>query len=276
VTLKVQMEFRMQADGWSEHIYHAGDAPKAFAPTAQLLCDARVKCLVSAATIHHCRISLVGGGARSYRFPVQGGNGFRSERRDVGAVTVTCGLYTAGGGYRTYKLHGCPDDDTRFLPNNNPATVLDTDRETYFAYLIAQQYQIRHVALSASDANLMTVKDVSVAGPVVTFVIKGVLPDTTKKVIISGMKGYGVRQFNGVWTIATYAATATETTITAGTTRTLDTRIQYVSNTGKVRIMGATTYAHQNITEADDFEGFSTRKTGRPTDEHRGRASSRR
>jgi len=276
VTLKVQMEFRMGGDGWSEHFYHGGTGPRAFALLGQALCNERKKGLVNVAVIHHCRISQVGGAARSYRFPVTAGTGMQTLPRDVGPVTRTIGLYGDGGAYRLYKMHGRQDETTSY----NAAGVLDTSVPGTMAdfadYLATAGYQIRHISQAASDDTLVNVADVTVNGATITFVLNGSLLAGTKKVIVSGMKGYGVRQFNGVWTLASLVTAGGISTFTSTTTRPIDTRFNYVGNTGKIRVLGATTYAYQNIESHDGFAGAGTRKTGRPTDEPRGRRSLRR
>jgi hypothetical protein len=276
MTLKVQMEFRMNGDGWSEHLYHGGDGPKAFAVLGQALCNERKKSLVNVATIHHCRISKVGGGARSYRFPVASGSGMITLTRDVGPVTRTMGLYGDSGAYRLYKFHGRPDDTTQYDINGNLSTGVPALLDDFVQYLITNSYQIRHITQAANDDTLVNVASVAVAGPTVTFVLAGSIPDGTKKVVISGMKGYGVRQFNAVWTVANLTTVAGVSTFTTSTTRPLDTRFNYVANTGKIRVGGSGAFGFQNIADRDAFCGAGTRKTGRPTDEPRGRRSLRR
>jgi len=270
------MEFRMNGDGWSEHVYHGGTGPKAFAVLGQALCNERKKSLVNVAVIHHCRISLVGGGARSYRFPVASGGGMITLPRDVGPVTRTLGIYGDAGAYRLYKFHGRPDDTTQFDNQGVLSTAVPALIDDFVQYMITNGYQIRHVSQAASDDTLVTVKDVTMNGATVTFVMNGTVPDGTKKILISGMKGYGVRQFNGVWTVATLVTAGGVTTITTTTTRPLDTRFNYVGNTGKLRVSGTGAFSFQNMADRDAFCGAGTRKTGRPTDEPRGRRSLRR
>ena len=276
MTLKVQMEFRMTGDGWSEHIYHGGDGPKAFAVLGQALCNERKKSLVNVATIHHCRISKVGGGARSYRFPVDHGQGMIPLPRDVGPVTRTMGLYGDSGAYRLYKFHGRPDETTQYDAAGNPSTAVPEFMDDFVQYLITNSYQIRHITQAANDDSLVNVASVTINGATVTFVLAGSIPDGTKKVTISGMKGYGVRQFNYTWTVANLTTVAGVSTFTTSTTRPLDTRFNYVANTGKIRVGGTGAYTFQNIADRDAFSGIGTRKTGRPTDGPRGRRSLRR
>lgn len=276
--LKVQMEFRMGHDGWSEIVYATGDSPKAFKAAAQLLVAARIKCLVKVADIHHVRISRVGGGSRSYRFPPNPSRGKLASaiKRDVGGVTIVVGCYGEDNAYRSYKLHGCPDTSAVYTEDGDPGTALGDDRKGYLTFLVENQYLIRHVLEPATLDTLPTVHDVSINNNIVTFVLTGSVANGTKKIIVSGMKGFGVRQFNGPWTVASLTTTGGNTTITAGTTRSLDPRINYVPDTGRVRIGGTAAFSGKKYLDFDDFEVYSTRKTGRPTDEHPGRRSSRR
>jgi len=273
-SVKIQLEFRMGGDGWSEIYYHGGSAPRDSKGVAQALVTERVKILCAVGVIHHVRISGTTPGSRSYRFPPTGATGGRvaSKTRDAGAVTTTVGMYSADGVYRKLALRGMPDDGHNWNEAGQESTTIPGMTQTFLNYLKDQQFQIRHIVLPATDEGLSPIKDVSVAAGIVTFTTDSLIPVVGKKVKISGMKGLKASQFNGVWTVGSVAA-GPPMTFSALTKRLIDPNFFYIKGTGRIRSAEPAAYTYVTINSFDDYDTTSTHKTGRPTDSHRGRRS---
>lgn len=278
VNLRVQLEFRMGADGWSELYWHAGTSPKSFALNAADLVTERKKCLVNDAVIHHVRISAAQPGAHSYRFPVPNGSGAlpNSYLRDVGPVTTTVGVYSTSGSFRKLQLHGLPDTDHAYDDNGVPSVTLSGNVATFLAYLKAQSYQIRSVSAKAGDLANKKIADIAVAGTgVVTFTVDATGLVGGQKVRVSGARGSKAKQFNGVWTVGTTLTPITNG-FTAVTNRIIDPNFFYVTNSAVIRNNAPESYQFFSIDDWDAYEYPGTRRTGRPTDSPRGRRSSQR
>lgn len=276
-TLRIQQEFRMGPDGWSEIIWHAGSSPKEFKTEAEALVRERLKCLVAVGSVHHVRVSGMQPGAKSYRFPITNGQGgvVPSKKRDVGPVTTTVGLYGANGAYRKLMLHGLPDSDHRF----NEAGIYDSGLsgavETYIRYLKTNGYGIRTSTKAVNDATLKEIEDITALGNVVTFKMDATGLAKGQKVRINSAKGFFASQFNGVWTVKTILDPVTNG-FTATASRGVVPGFFYVGGTAKVRNGNVEGYAFEPIDSWDTYEGVGSRKTGRPTDLPRGRRSNRR
>jgi hypothetical protein len=268
--LKIQMEFSIQQNGWSEFLYHAGASPVGFKASAALLVSERLKCLVQGARCHHVRISGATPGQRSYRFPPSFQSGSIPSAPDVPAVTSTIGLYTAEGSFRKLLLHGLPDAAHVYTVSGQPELGLGSLTRAYLQFLVANGYQIRTKTLPANDPALKTITNITVAAnSVVTFTVDATGYSTGNKVIVSGCKGANAGQFNGVWTIVSVANDLSS--FTATTTRRITTTFIYNGGTGKIRNGGSSGYAFQNITDFDEIWESSTRKVGRPSNSPRGR-----
>ncbi len=150
MTLKIQMEFRMGGDGWSEILYADGTVAKDFQNTAVSLISERIKCLSNQALIHHCRVSVVGGATSSFRFPVVVGTGSWAARRDVGPTTCNVNCYTSNGLRRQIQLHGVPDVGKQYDADGVLIFTLDGKIDTYLTFLATANYQIRTVAVRAA------------------------------------------------------------------------------------------------------------------------------
>jgi hypothetical protein len=276
------MEFRMGADGWSEILYMAGSDPRAAGITSKALSlvRERLKILVTVGRIHHVRISPANEQSiRSYRFPVVNPAGAVAGLRDVGGVTITYGLYGGAGSFRVYKLHGCLDAAANYDANGDLSTAMNAGRQAYMAYLIAQEFEIRHRAVGAKDLANVGITDIlQVAAP--SLDVKFVMPTAgfavNQKITVSGCRGVNVAQFNRNWTVKSIDAVA-PVGLVCTPFKGISTPYNYIGGTGKVRsnTLGAA-YTYQKIGAFDQFEGASTRKTGRPTDEHRGRVTGHR
>jgi hypothetical protein len=264
----------MGPDGWSEIHYRDGSTPKASQDTAQALVNERVKLLVSVGQIHHVRISGTTPGSRSYRFIPTGGQGGRvaSKVRDVGAVTQTIGLYSAAGFFRKLAMHGFPDISSEFDAAGTQDVSIKSGVATFLTYLKTNGYQIRHITTPAADPALLPVSNIAVANGIVTFTTAAPGLAVGQKVRISSCKGLRVSQFNGVWTVAGLVA-GPPAGFTATTKRGIDPDFIYTLSTGKVRDASPASYSYPTIDSWDTYMQASTRKTGRPTDEHRGRRS---
>lgn len=273
--LKVQLEIRMGADGWGEDYYAAGTVPKAFAAAAQSLADERKKMLVKTATIHHCRISAAQPGGRSYRFPVVNGAGSRPtvQHRDFGNVAVNIGAYGEGGAFRKLCFRGFPDDTIVYDANGVADTTLPNLLPTFLAYLKAQQYLIRHIARAPNDLANIVIKDIGSVDGSVTFTCNATGLAESQHIKISSCKGHKASQFNGVWIVGELLNPVT-LGFKAGTKRLVDANFFYVKSTGRIRNVEAAGYTFQKMVDFDAFITPGARKTGRPTDEHRGRRSS--
>lgn len=271
--LKVQLEFRISGEGFSEIYYHSGSDPKGFKASASALVEERKKLLVAVGTIHHVRVSGAQPGARAYRFPVFNGGGVvaSTKTRDVGAVTGTVGLYGNNGAFRKLQLHGLPDDYHTFDTAGNPNPALGADLSNYLTYLQTNAYAIKHTIVSANDAANAVVNDITVAAGVVTFKVNPAGLAVGKKVRISGPKGTRVRQFRGTWTVGALLADG----FTSRTTRSIDTNFFYIPGTAKMRAGEPDAWNYEPITGFDDFEIAGSRRVGRPTDSPRGRRSNR-
>jgi hypothetical protein len=273
-SVKIQLEFRLGADGWSEIYYHDGGTPKASQSTGQALVDERVKLLVALGTIHHVRISGTAPGSRSYRFPPIGGGGGRpaAKVRDVGAVTHTVGLYTANGVFRKLILHGFPDEASFYLPDGSAATAMGDLTRDFLQFLKTNNYQIRHLTVAANDDGNPEISAITAAGADVTFA--GTFPGIAakQKVRVSGCKGFGAAQFNGVWTVGSLV-TGPPAGIKCNRAKGFNANFQYVASSGKLRSAQPAAYSYPIIDSWDPFVGQSVRKVGRPTDSPRGRRS---
>ena len=134
--LKVQLEFRMGPDGWSEQYFTTGSSPIGAKALAMELVNKRRGCLVTVATIHHVRISPANEQTiRSYRFPVPNGTGTTPARRDMGSATCVVGVYTESGHFRALKLHGSPDATIAYDADGNPSSALTSLIKTFMDYL---------------------------------------------------------------------------------------------------------------------------------------------
>lgn len=281
--LKVQMEFRMGSDGWSEHIYMAGSTPRSAVVKANELVTQRRKILANVGYIHHVRISPANEKTiRSYRFPVLNGQGQSTAARDVANVTRTCGLYGAAGERRTYFTHGRVDDANTFDAAGVADTSFTTAGKDWWDYLAGIGYpgdsngwMLRHRVQGAKDLTLKTVADIQVVGNYVVFYLDTTALSNGDQITISGADGFHASQFNGTWKVAGKNVVAANT-IKVSTRRFIDPRFYYIPESGKIRAGGAAGFTYVLITSHDAFEQPGTRKTGRPSDEHRGRQSGRR
>lgn len=274
--LKVQMEFTMGGEGWSEILYHAGASPIGFAAAAAALVEERKKMLVAVAQIHHVRISAAQPGARSFRFRVSNGAGAVSASlaRDVGNVTSTVGVYGELGAYRKLQFHGRPDDAHVYMASGAINAALTGATTAYLNYLVANNYQIRHQTVAANDPVNKSIQDITVDDGVVTFVVDTTGLSERDKIRVSGVKGFNARQFNGVWTIGSKVV-GPPTAFTSATTRLIDPNYFYLARSGVIRLANPSAFSYQRITGYDAFEDYSTRKTGRPSNSPRGRRSTR-
>lgn len=275
--LRVQLELKMGSEGWSETYYHAGSDPKAFQSQAISLARERQKILAAVAKIHHIRISAAMPGARAYRFPLLNPNGglAGSSTRDVGAITLTVGCYTSDNAFRKIGLHGFPDITTAFDTDGNLNVGMPAGVPTFFAYLVAQAYEIRHRKKPFNDLSLVGIKNITVTNGLVMFetVTTGLSPKD--KVLVRSAKGYKVGQFNGVWVVKDIVV-GPPAGFTAQTKRLVDDQFFYSGNTATWTGGGTDAVDFLPMTAFDDFCERGTRKVGRPTDVPRGRRSSRR
>lgn len=269
--LKFQLEFRMNSEGWSEVYYKAGSDPKAAKPDAVALVNERKKFLAPVGVIHHVRISAAQPGGRSFRFTVANGAGGASALpRDVRNVTTTVQAWGATAGSRVFKFHGRQDDAIVFNDDGTAQAAIPAVIDTFMAYLVTQQYQIRTNTLAANDPALPKVTDIDVAAGEVTFY--GTFPGTTvgEKIRISGVKGFKTAQFNRVWTVSEVVA-GPPAGIKCQTTALLDPTFLLVKGSGRLREANFGDYTFVTISDYADTVAFSTRKVGRPTDSPRGR-----
>lgn len=272
--LKVQLEFRMGPDGWSEIVYHPGSSPKAFLPDAQALVNERKKGLSRVGNIHHVRISGAQPGARSFRFAVVNGAGGMPATafRDAGMVTTNVDVYGATAAYRKLQLHGYPDVDHRYDTNGLPDLGLHPTILAYLTFLKTNGYTIRHTIAAAGDAANKVVTDITVDNGIVTFVVDTTGLNVGDKVRISGVKGFNMAQFRGTWTVGEKVA-GPPTSFKSFTTRTISENFFYVKGSGRLRGGEADDYTFEPIDTWGPTEEIGSRRTGRPTDEHRGRRS---
>jgi hypothetical protein len=267
-----QLEFRMGSDGWSESYYHGGAVPKAEKPVADQLVIERKKFLVSVAQIHHVRISAATPGGRSYRFPVFSGFGGVNSPRDAGVVTSNIGGYGDLGAYRTFQFHGVKDASHIWDDQGAPNVAITPFIQPFLDYLRLNGWKIRHVPAAANDVTLAKITGIAVALGVVTFTVPHGGLDSGDKVIVSGCKGFNVSQFNGTWTVGNPDPVPAGSFLST-TTRGIDPQFFYLAGSGKIRLANPSNYSFQQIASWDDFETVGSRRTGRPTDSHRGRRS---
>lgn len=270
--LRVTMEFEMNSEGWSETLYHEGSSPIAFSAAAKALVVERQKVLINVATIHHVRISGAQPGARSYRAVITNGSGAigADSRRDVGPVTTNVGLYGATGAYRKLQLHGLPDHWHNYTSTGSLSGAMVGALTTYLGYLASSGYQIRHESVMASEPTLPKIKNITVAGGEVTFIVPNDDLEEGDKVKVSGVKGFNAKQFNGVWTVGELVA-GENPGFKATTTRLIDTNFFYLLNSGRLRDASPAAYSYQTIAAWDETDSNGTRRTGRPTNSPRGR-----
>lgn len=275
--LKVQLEFRMGEANWSEIYYRSGSDPKGGRDPAIAMARERLKLCVPVAAIHHIRISAAQPGGRSYRFPLVAGSGTVSgpDRRDVGPVTNTVGVYSASGVFRKLKFHGYPDNAITFDPAGVPDTALGGATANFLGFLKANGWQIRHIATPAREATKKIWTIAVAANGTVTFGC-----DTTglalgQKVRVSSCQGYHAGQFNGVWTVSG-PNPLSPVSFTASSKRYIDPNFFYVGSSGSIRDGSPAGYIYLPIDDWDLYQSPGTRKVGRPTDSPRGRQSSRR
>lgn len=277
--LKVQLEFRMGPDGWSEIIYMAGSDPRATTASSKAigLARERLKLLASAGVIHHIRISPANEQTiRSYRFPLIAGAGGDARARDVGGVTVTVGLYGQNSAFRTIKLHGVPDVGNFFDISGVYSSGLGGDLRSYVQYLVANEFEIKHRVQGAKLVTLAHVTDITYVSPNVFLEMPTAGFAANDKITVSGAKGVNVRQFNKNWTVKSVEV-GPPAGLKLSASSGVSLPFSYTGGTAVVRINNiATAYSFSKITSFDDFVQPGTRKTGRPTDEHRGRVSGRR
>lgn len=268
--LRVQMEMTLGSEGFSEVIYHSGSSPKSFAENARLLATERKKILVNVGKLHHIRVSGATPGARAYRLAVLNPAGAISSRRDVGSVTTTVGVYAENGSFRKMQLRGLPDSDHRFDALGNADISLSKGVETYLRFLISAGYEIRHKTKTANDETLKTISGITVVNGVVTFSVDATGFVAGDKIIVSGCKGAKANQFNGTWSVGQLLDPIT-TGFKAATRRLIDPGFIYVAGSGRIRSGKPEGWGYSPIKEYDETAQDGTKKTGRPTDSHRGR-----
>ncbi len=278
--LKVQLEFRMGGDGWSEQFYCSGSSPIGAKALGHELANKRSFALVKTARIHHVRISPANEQTvRSYRFPEANNAGAIDKLRDMGSATIVVGIFTETGHYRALKLHGCPDAAIAYYDDGSAKTTLTSEVKAFLDYLApgvaGSPWQIKARAKTAADATNVAIVDITMSGTDVLLQCATAGFAAKDKITVSGCKGYNVRQFNKNWRVKAVVAGPP-----AGLLCTPAFQVSpgffYVGASGVIRSNQGAGFSYLPMFSHDDFMTFSERKTGRPTDEHRGRVSSRR
>lgn len=275
VATRFQLEMKMGV-GWSE-IYYTLDtgSPKALVGKGQLLVNERVKSLVSSGSIHHVRISAVGDGSPSYRFPPVGGRGAVVDFQDVPLVTTNVGIYSAGGFRRTLQLHGLPDAAHNYDIAGIPNSVLRPSVDTFCTFLQTNGYCIKLVTERASAHAGEIISNIVTAGPLTTVNVDATGLVAGDKVRISGAVGYKARQWNGVFKIL-QTLTPITNGFTFNTRKLMDSSATYIGNSAQLREADIADYTYAPMTDHDAFESNGSRRTGRPTDLPRGKQSIKR
>lgn len=181
-----------------------------------------------------------------------------TETPDVHNAAALC-RYTAGRHSAKPWLHAMPDDFIQGVSTTGGVFLTATALglvNAYLAFLLAQNaWQLRGYDLTTTVPPAIRLSTITYIGGVVTMTAPGATYVAGDRIVVTGPKGFRVRQFAGVWSVVSNTAGA----LVVSAFKPLDPNFFYEANSAKVRKIG---YEYIGLSATQTLKA-GTKKMGR-------------